>query len=75
MEQRRSLSHDFLTSCAKLCRRVQLVVVWCAGVPAAESPVGAKRRRSSIYQYMVPWPHHSGVASASLAASPETSGI
>ena len=28
---------------------VQLAVVWCTGVLAAESPVGAKRRRSSTH--------------------------
>ena len=38
---------------------VQLTVVWCAGVPAAESPVGAKRRHPSTYQHTAPWPHHS----------------
>jgi len=54
---------------------VQFAVVWYAGVPAAESLVVAKRRRSSTDQHTAPWPHHSSVASASLAAGSETSGI
>jgi len=50
---------------------------WCNSLlyGVAESPVGAKRRRSSTYQHTAPWPHHSSVASTSLAAGPETSGI
>ena len=49
---------------------VQLDVVWCAGVPAAESPIGARRRRSS-HQHTAPWPLHSNAASTSLVAGPD----
>jgi len=54
---------------------VQLAVLRCAGVPAAKSPVRAKRRCSSTDQHTAPWPHHSSVASTLLAGGPETSGI
>ena len=54
---------------------VQLAALWCAGEPAEKVAFGAERCRSSTYQHSAPWPHHSGVATTSLAAGPETSGV
>ena len=54
---------------------VQLAVVWCAGERAEEGSVCAERCRSSAHQHRAPWPHHTGVASTTLAASSETSGV
>jgi len=54
---------------------VQLSALWCAGEPAEEGAVGAERCRSSTYQHSAPRPHHSGVATTSLAAGPATSGV
>jgi len=49
--------------------------VWCAEEPAQEGAVSAECCRSSVHQRTQMWPHYSGSASVTLAASPETSGI
>ena len=63
-----------ITNCM-LSGLVQFTAVWCAREPAEEGAVGVERRCClSTYQHMVPLSHLSGVASASFAAGPETSG-